>query len=64
MRTDDGASPGADPQQIEEIERLIARARATGVRTGLRNDELQDLSEREAAELIEQLRERLGELRR
>jgi hypothetical protein len=54
----------ATPEQIEELERLIARARAAGVRTGIRSDEIQDLTVSNAADLIEQLRERLGDQRR
>lgn len=54
----------ATPEQIEELDRLVARARALGIRTGVRSDEIQDLTEADAADLIEQLRERLGEQRR
>lgn len=56
--------PAATPEQIEELDRLVARARALGIRTGVRSDEIQDLTEADAADLIEQLRERLGEQRR
>jgi hypothetical protein len=50
-------------EQIQVLEELISRARERGVHTGIRNDELEDLSQSEAAELIEQLRRRLGEAR-
>jgi hypothetical protein len=52
----------ADPEQIEILEGLIARMRASAIHTGIRDDELQDLDRVAAGELIEQLRRRLGEL--
>lgn len=53
----------ADPEQIEILEALVQRARARGIRTGIRNDEITDLDQAQAADLIEQLRRRLGEIR-
>lgn len=52
----------ADPDQVEQLTELVRRARAQGVQTGIRDDEVQDLDEAGAAELIEQLRRRLGEI--
>jgi hypothetical protein len=53
----------ADPEQIEILEALVQRARARGIGTGIRNDEIADLDQAQAADLIEQLRRRLGEIR-
>lgn len=62
MSIEDKPAP-AEQEQIELLEKLVARARAKGIHTGIRDDELQDLSEDQAAELIEQLSSRLGETR-
>jgi uncharacterized protein (DUF849 family) len=60
MHPDDEPTPAA-PEQLEVLEELIARARAKGLHTGVRDDELQDLDADAAAELIEQLRQGLGD---
>ena len=60
MQPEDDPTPAA-PEQIEVLEDLIARARTNGLHTGVRDDELQDLDADEAAELIEQLRQELGD---
>ena len=57
---EEGTEPAGE-EQIELLEDLIKRARARGIRTGIRNDELEDLGQVQAAELIEQLQLRLGE---
>lgn len=60
MERDEGSAQ-ADQEQIELLESLVARAREQGIRTGIRDDEMEDLDQAQAAELIEQLRVRLGE---
>jgi hypothetical protein len=61
MKPDDiGAAP-PDRETVELLEELVARARARGIRTGIRNDEIPDLEQEEARDLIEQLQRRLGE---
>jgi hypothetical protein len=59
MQADRNTTP-ADQKQIELLEELVGRARTEGIRTGIRNDEIEDLTQAEAAELIEQLQRRLG----
>ncbi|TVQ34503.1 MAG: hypothetical protein EA376_00085 [Phycisphaeraceae bacterium] len=61
MPQNDNDTPQAGPEQIELLASLIDQARAKGVRTGVRNDELEDLDEAQASELIEQLQIRLGQ---
>jgi len=61
MPNDENGAPQADPEQIELLVSLIDQARAKGVRTGVRNDELEDLDQAQAADLIEQLQLRLGQ---
>jgi hypothetical protein len=52
----------ADDAQLELLESLIARARAQGIRTGARSEELHELDRDSATELIEQLQRRLGDI--
>lgn len=60
MNTNERAAPASE-EQVEQLEDLVRRARARGIGTGVRNDEIPDLDQLEASELIEQLRRRLGE---
>ncbi|MFO0827328.1 MAG: hypothetical protein U0572_04190 [Phycisphaerales bacterium] len=51
----------AEPEQLEVLAQLVARARSLGLHTGLRNDEVHELGQDEVCDLIEQLRQRLGD---
>jgi hypothetical protein len=62
MNPDDRAA-SATEEQMKLLDQLVRQARAKGVRTGVRDDELQDLDQEQAAELIDQLQRRLGHTR-
>jgi hypothetical protein len=61
MDPSDDRLTSAPEDQIELLTQLVERARARGIRTGVPNDEIKDLDQDGAAELIEQLQRRLGE---
>lgn len=63
MHASDERTAEAQREQVEILEDLVRRARAKGIHTGIRNDEIQDLTQVQAAELIEQLRQTLGDAR-
>jgi hypothetical protein len=48
-------------EDLALLEGLVRRARALGISTGVRDEELKDLDRDAAADLIEQLQLRLGE---
>lgn len=51
-----------DEDQLTLLTDLVGRARARGIHTGVRTDELHDLNQEDARDLIEQLQRRLGEV--
>lgn len=63
MGRDETNNVPADAEQIAMLEDLLKRARDKGIKTGVHNDELEDMDHAAAADLIDQLRRRLGEER-